>query len=290
MNKITITNYIVTRIVPRFIKFIEDQTALLDKFGSLKRTDITAEVILEAAKAYILEIISRHSSFSPYLCTKDPTNLEHTVFLSKLFPTAKFILMIRDARATVTSVVFRSVNSGGYIIDRNNQIQSIKANLINWNKLLESMYSQCITVGPERCLPVFYEQLVLHPENEMRKILKFLNIPWNEAVLNHEKYIGEKISLSKTEKSSDQVVKPVNLEGLNAWVGKIPEEILSEIDKLAPLLKKLGYDTKSRNPNYGSPDARVLENVIRIESNQKYWNQLANNYSDLFKLIHPNLV
>jgi protein-tyrosine sulfotransferase len=45
----------------------------------------------------------------------------------------------------------------------------------------------------------------------MRKILKFLNLPWNISVLNHEMFIGNKISLSKTERSTDQVIKPVNL-------------------------------------------------------------------------------
>lgn len=44
---------------------------------------------------------------------------------------------------------------------------------------------------------VYYEQLVLHPEKEMRKLLEFLNIPWNSSVLHHESLIGKDISLSK---------------------------------------------------------------------------------------------
>ena len=57
----------------------------------------------------------------------------------------------------------------------------MRTNLINWNKLMKNMYSQCISVT-DRCLPVFYEQLVLHPEAEIRKILNFLNIPWSDNV------------------------------------------------------------------------------------------------------------
>ena len=62
-----------------------------------------------------------------------------------------------------------------------------------------SMYTECETAGPETCLPVYYEQLVLHPEGEMRKILNFLNIPWNDIVIHHEKTIGQTggVSLSK---------------------------------------------------------------------------------------------
>lgn len=48
-------------------------------------------------------------------------------------------------------------------------------------------------------LQVYYEQLVLHPEEWMRKILKFLDVPWNESVLHHEEFINKPngVSLSK---------------------------------------------------------------------------------------------
>uniref|UniRef100_A0A915M563 Protein-tyrosine sulfotransferase n=1 Tax=Meloidogyne javanica TaxID=6303 RepID=A0A915M563_MELJA len=51
--------------------------------------------------------------------------------------------------------------------------------------------------------------LVLHPEQEMRKILDFLSLPWNMSVLHHEMFIGNKISLSKTERSTDQKLSDI---------------------------------------------------------------------------------
>jgi protein-tyrosine sulfotransferase len=59
------------------------------------------------------------------------------------------------------------------------------------------MYDQCREVGTERCMMVYYEQLVLHPEQEMRKILTYLNLPWDENVLKHEELVGKKVSVSK---------------------------------------------------------------------------------------------
>lgn len=44
---------------------------------------------------------------------------------------------------------------------------------------------------------VYYEQLVLHPEREMKRLLSFLDLPWNTSVLHHEELIGKDISLSK---------------------------------------------------------------------------------------------
>ena len=53
------------------------------------------------------------------------------------------------------------------------------------------MYNQCKEVGPERCFMVHYEQLVLHPRDWAEKILKFLDLPWNESVLHHEEFINK---------------------------------------------------------------------------------------------------
>jgi protein-tyrosine sulfotransferase len=46
---------------------------------------------------------------------------------------------------------------------------------------------------------VYYEQLVLHPGEWMRRILEFLDIPWNESVLHHDELINKPggVSLSK---------------------------------------------------------------------------------------------
>ncbi len=48
-----------------------------------------------------------------------------------------------------------------------------------------------------------------------------------------------------------QVVKPVNVDALSKWVGKIPEDVVAEMDSVAPMLRKLGYDPHANPPNYG---------------------------------------
>ncbi len=158
-------------------------------------------------------------------------------------------------------------------------LNSYRDSLNRWNSVIENMYAQCMLVGPERCLPVYYEKLVLKPETEMRKILEFLNISWNDAVLHHEKYIGDEISLSKVERSSDQVIKPINLEALSPWVGKIPDDVVKDMDSIAPMLRKLGYDPNANPPNYGEADKKIKENTLEIQANREYWIQLAKKYS-----------
>ena len=66
------------------------------------------------------------------------------------------------------------------------------------------MYDQCLEVGSKFCLPVHYEDLVLHPRSTLKKILEFNDMPWHENVMEHEKHMDD-ISLSAVEKSTDQV-------------------------------------------------------------------------------------
>ena len=73
------------------------------------------------------------------------------------------------------------------------------------------------------------------------------------------------------ERSSDQIVNPVNIKALTEWVGSFPVELLSTMDKTAPMLKVLGYDPKANPPNYGKPDQEILNNTNFLDQNMEYW-------------------
>ena len=54
----------------------------------------------------------------------------------------------------------------------------------------------------------------------------------------------------RVEKSSDQVIKPVNTDALSKWVGFYSEDVLKDMAHLAPMLETLGYDPEANPPNY----------------------------------------
>lgn len=72
----------------------------------------------------------------------------------------------------------------------------------------------------------------------------------------------------RLERSTDQVIKPINLEALSKWVGKMPDDVVREMDEIAPMLRVLGYDPNGNPPNYGKPDSFVLEKMNEIEQNK----------------------
>lgn len=66
------------------------------------------------------------------------------------------------------------------------------------------------------------------------------------------------------ERSSDQVIKPVNLEAMSKWVGHIPDDVVRDMADIAPMLSILGYDPYANPPDYGKPDSWVKDNTSKV--------------------------
>merc|ERR1719228_81158 len=256
-----------TRVVPRLLQMRSHWMKSQKESLRLEEAGLTGEVLDSAISSFILEVVARHAEPAPRLCNKDPFTLKSGTYLRRLFPKGKFLFMVRDGRATVHSIITRKVTITGF------DLKSYRQCLTKWNAAITAMNDQCDQLGSTHCLQVPYEQLVLHPRRWMEKILSFLDLPWTEAVMHHEEQINKPhgISLSKVERSSDQVVKPVNLEALSKWVGSIPDDVVEDMANIAPMLEKLGYDPNGNPPNYGTPDEEVVKNTDEVNAHKDYW-------------------
>ncbi|CAL8265678.1 unnamed protein product [Merluccius merluccius] len=240
-----------TRVIPRLLAMRATWSRSVKERIRLDEAGVTDQVLDSAVRAFLLEVIMGHGEPAPRLCNKDPFALKSLSYLARIFPKAKFVLMLRDGRATVHSMISRKVTISGF------DLSSYRDCLTKWSAAMDTMFSQCQGASGGGCLPVSYEQLVLRPEEEMRKLLNFLELPWDQAVLHHQDLIGKAggISLSKVERSTDQVMKPVNTDALDKWVGHIPSDVLHDMADIAPMLTRLGYDPRANPPDYRRADA-----------------------------------
>ncbi|XP_017010772.2 protein-tyrosine sulfotransferase isoform X1 [Drosophila takahashii] len=280
-----------TRVIPRILQLRSHWLKSEKESLRLQEAGITKEVMNSAIAQFCLEIIAKHGEPAPRLCNKDPLTLKMGSYVIELFPNAKFLFMVRDGRATVHSIISRKVTITGF------DLSSYRQCMQKWNHAIEVMHEQCRDIGKDRCMMVYYEQLVLHPEEWMRKILKFLDVPWNDAVLHHEEFINKPngVPLSKVERSSDQVIKPVNLEAMSKWVGQIPGDVVRDMADIAPMLSVLGYDPYANPPDYGKPDAWVQDNTSKLKANRMLWEskakevlQMSSSEDDDFKAVINN--
>ena len=107
------------------------------EMARLKEAKIDSNVLDSALGAYILTIIAQHDEPVPHLCNKDPFTLRSMSRLTNIFPKSKFILMIRDGRATAHSIISRHVTIKGF------DIKTYRGALKDWNRAITAMYSEC---------------------------------------------------------------------------------------------------------------------------------------------------
>ena len=187
---------------------------------------IDNSTIDKAASLFIEHIAkNRDISRSQLMCIKDPRNLLYMEYLHRLFPNAKFVYMIRDARAAVYSYLSREFPlSRGYFVNPEDA-DKIKEFILDWDKSNDEMYRQCRKLGIKYCKKIKYELLVEHPVTIIRSLVEFLNISWTKDLLNHEGFVAERVKTSDLEWSTHQIVKPIYNESISAWRGQIKYDL-----------------------------------------------------------------
>ena len=129
-----------TRVIPRILGMHGSMMKSQLESQRLSEAKITKEVLNDALGAYMLSIIAKHGETAPRLCNKDPFTLRSMSKILEIFPNSKFILMIRDGRATAHSIISRKVTIRGF------DTKSYRGCLSDWNRAIEHMYTQCTQV------------------------------------------------------------------------------------------------------------------------------------------------
>jgi tetratricopeptide (TPR) repeat protein len=139
---------------------------------------LDARSVAEAARRY-LDRLPRVSSGKTRITDKMPDNYLHVGFLHLIFPHARIIHCRRDLRDIAVScwiTNFRAIrwaSTEEHIAER---IQEYLRVTEHWRRVL-----------PNRMLEVQYEELVENPEVEVRRMLEWLGLDWEDACLKfHE--------------------------------------------------------------------------------------------------------
>lgn len=93
-----------THILPLFLRLYDSKIAPQLK-TRLPSANITYQVVDSLYVDLIHSLLQRTGPEAERLCVKDPYNDVHMQYLLHLFPNSKFILMVRDGRAVVNSIM-----------------------------------------------------------------------------------------------------------------------------------------------------------------------------------------
>jgi len=116
---------------------------------------------------------------------KTPTNLHDMEGLARLFPSAKFLHIIRDGRdCAVSGWHFNLKTNVGNTIEKWGTFDKFCLDFAeHWSSLILAGQKKADAIGAGKYLEVRYENLIENPNNELSKTLEFLDIETNTDMI-----------------------------------------------------------------------------------------------------------
>ncbi len=108
-----------------------------------------------------------------YYADKTPQYVDRMVFLSRLFPEARFVHVIRDGRAVALSL--RTI---GWVRD-------IEEGALRWRQQVERGRRAGRALGPARYRELRYENLVEDPQRRLEGVCAFIGLSFDDAMLRY---------------------------------------------------------------------------------------------------------
>ncbi len=187
------------------------------------------------------------------LIDKTPRNALRIPFIDALFPDARYVFLQRDGRDNVNSLInawrtpryrtyelpephsipgadprwWKFTLYPGWRADTSGPLEVVCAK--QWKLSYDHALTALRAVPKQRQIDVRYESLVQHPEDEVGRIMSFLELPYEPAV-------STKASAART--APVNVVTPPEQ---GKWQRENPAEIESILGSIAPTMEALGY-------------------------------------------------
>ncbi|HEY1921439.1 MAG TPA: sulfotransferase, partial [Tepidisphaeraceae bacterium] len=164
----------------------------------------TRDQINAAAERHMRKLRSMNEN-ATWVIDKMPSNAHRLALIALLFPSARVILCRRDARDTCLSCYFQWFATG-------NTFAFDLAHCGHEYLATEQLMNYWPKVLPLKMLDVQYEELVADLEGQSRRLIDFLDLPWDPACLDfHNK------QTTVLTASSWQVRQPIYQRSVGRW-------------------------------------------------------------------------
>ncbi len=182
--------------------------------------ELTADELTEFGAAFIRDTRIYRKQGTPFFIDKMPNNFRHIGLIHMILPNAKIIDARREAMSCCFSG-FKQLFAEGQEFTYG--LEEIGRYYSDYVKLMDHWD----TVLPGKILRVRYEEVVADLETQVRRLLDFCGLPFEEACVNfHETERAVRTA------SSEQVRQPIFKSGVDQWENFSPY--------LDPLRKILG--------------------------------------------------
>ena len=167
------------------------------------------------------------------LVDKMPLNTIEVGLIHRLFPRAKILLALRHPCDVVLSGFMQAFKPNAAMVHFGDI-----ADTAHFYASVMGLWRQYAEVLPLDVLTTRYEDLVADFEAETRRILAFLELPWDESVLT---YAERAKSRTIATPSYHQVVQPIYARSVGRW-RNYREQMTDVLPLLQPFVDAFGYE------------------------------------------------
>jgi tetratricopeptide (TPR) repeat protein len=164
---------------------------------------------------------------------KLPLNLIDVPLINAIFPDARIILALRDPRDVCLSCFIQSF--------RLNHAMVHLLSLDSTVALYEQVMQLWLAMRDHMTLPVLevrYEDTVRELETQARRLLEFLDVPWDEGVLEFHEAARERLISTP---SAAAVTEPVHTRAISRW-RNYAAAFEPHLPRLEPFVQVFGYE------------------------------------------------
>ncbi len=180
---------------------------------SLDELDKLNEKEIEFLRKHYLQILKNNSDKdknAKILIDKFPFQTVSLPLINLLFPNSKIIFTHRNPYDTVLSCFQQSFEPNNAM----SNFRSIESASEIYN-LTMNMWSDYKTKLNIKFLTSKYEDLIENFDNQILKILNFLDVSWNESIKNYRDTAYKRVKINTP--SSSQVVQPLYKTSIEKW-------------------------------------------------------------------------
>ncbi len=199
---------------------------------------------------------------------KTPRLIRFGDLIKANYPKAKFIIVLRDPRATVNSLMKSNVHSANALFASKRWAADVREGLA-----LKQTY-------PDEVLEIRYEELVIEPEKSLRQVCAFLGIPYNPIMLTYHES-GTKEYSEYYNQIHARLAEPPQASRVDAWHGELNPEDAAIIDAVCGgLMEQVGYQPLegSEKVNKGRIARYYLQRILGMVSQVNYYRTHRRGY------------
>lgn len=170
---------------------------------------------------------------------KTPRYIENIPLLSRLWPEAKFVHLVRDGREVALS--YADVPFGPSTVAK-------AAGL--WKERVVLGMAQGRALGPKRYTEMRYERLLAHPQEEIESLCSFLDLDFDPAMLDYSEHARSEV-LDRAKLYNPHVTKSITKT--RSWDEQMPPSQVEVFEAVAgDTLQELGYERAFPSPSLGA--------------------------------------